>query len=128
MHVQSGAIAERHALGDEFASSVIHGIGIVLSIAGLATLVAYAARDGRALHVAACAVFGTTLVLLYTASTLYHSVSLVSAKPTLRALDHIAIYLLIAGTYTPFTLIALPGPGGWNLFAAVWTLALIGSA
>jgi hemolysin III len=91
-------------------------------------LVAFAALHGNALAVVACAVFGSSLVLLYTASTLYHSISVAAAKPTLRALDHIAIYVLIAGTYTPFTLIALPGPWGWSLFAAVWTLAVAGSA
>ncbi|MEO5829117.1 MAG: hemolysin III family protein, partial [Rhodanobacter sp.] len=117
-----------YSFGDELASSIIHGLGIVLSIAGLATLVAFAALHGNALTVVACAVFGTSLVLLYTASTLYHSIPLIAAKPTLRALDHIAIYVLIAGTYTPFTLIALPGVWGWSLFAAVWTLALVGSA
>lgn len=118
----------KYDFGDELASSVIHGIGIVLSVAGLATLVAFAALHGNALAVVACAVFGTSLVLLYTASTLYHSIPVAAAKPALRALDHIAIYVLIAGTYTPFTLIALPGVWGWSLFAAVWTLALAGSA
>ena len=128
MSVSSAAVMPHYSFGDELASSVIHGIGIVLSIAGLATLVAFAALHGNALAVVACAVFGTSLVLLYTASTLYHSISVAAAKPALRALDHIAIYVLIAGTYTPFTLIALPGAWGWSLFAAVWTLALAGSA
>ena len=128
MSATSGAVIPRYSFGDELASSVIHGIGIVLSIAGLATLVAFAALHGDALVVTACAVFGTSLVLLYTASTLYHSISVAAAKPALRALDHIAIYVLIAGTYTPFTLIALPGPWGLSLFVAVWTLALAGSA
>lgn len=128
MTVTTSAAIPRYSFGDELASSVIHGIGIVLSIAGLAVLVAFAALHGNALTVVACAVFGTSLVLLYTASTLYHSVSLVAAKPALRTLDHIAIYVLIAGTYTPFTLIALPGAWGWSLFTAVWTLALLGSA
>lgn len=128
MSATSGAVIPRYSFGDELASSVIHGIGIVLSIAGLATLVAFAALHGDALAVVACAVFGTSLVLLYTASTLYHSISVAKAKPALRVLDHIAIYLLIAGTYTPFTLIALPGPWGLSLFAAVWTLALAGIA
>jgi hemolysin III len=124
----ASAPAEHPRFGDELASSIIHGVGIVLSIAGLATLVAVAALHGDALSVAACAVYGSTLVMLYTASTLYHSVSLATAKPALRALDHMAIYLLIAGTYTPFTLIALPPTWGWSLFTAVWVLALIGSA
>jgi len=128
MSANSSAAIPRYSFGDELASSVIHGIGIALSVAGLAMLVAFAALHGNALTVVACAVFGTSLVLLYTASTLYHSVSLAAAKPALRTLDHIAIYVLIAGTYTPFTLIALPGVWGWSLFTAVWTLALAGSA
>ncbi len=128
MPLSSGALMPLYSFGDELASSVIHGIGIVLSIAGLATLVAFAALHGDALALVASAVFGASLVFLYTASTLYHSIPAAAAKPTLRALDHIAIYVLIAGTYTPFTLLALPGVWGWSLFAAVWTLALIGSA
>ena len=119
--------APRYAFGDELASSIVHGIGIVLSIGGLAALVALSAMHGGARDVVASAVYGATLVLLYTASTLYHAVPVARAKPVLRTLDHIAIYLLIAGTYTPFTLIALPGRWGWSLFAAVWTLAALGS-
>ncbi|MGY3041681.1 hemolysin III [Rhodanobacter sp. TND4EL1] len=128
MTAMSGTTLPTYSFGDELASSIIHGLGIVLSIAGLATLVAFAALHGNALTVVACAVFGTSLVLLYTASTLYHSIPSMAAKPTLRALDHIAIYVLIAGTYTPFTLIAMPGVWGWSMFSAVWSLALIGSA
>jgi hemolysin III len=122
------AALPQYSFGDELASSVVHGVGIVLSIAGLAVLVALAALHGNALTVVACAVFGTSLVLLYTASTLYHSIPVPAAKPALQTLDHIAIYVLIAGTYTPFTLIALPGAWGWSLFVVVWTLALVGSA
>ena len=128
MSTPSGAVIPHYSFGDELASSIIHGVGIALSVTGLAVLVAFAALHGNALTVVACAVFGTSLVLLYTASTLYHSIPVVAAKPALRALDHIAIYVLIAGTYTPFTLIALPGAWGWSLFVAVWTLALAGSA
>jgi len=118
----------RYALGDEVASSVIHGIGILLSIAGLATLVAFAAMYGNARAVTASAVYGSSLILLYTASTLYHSIRSEAARRWLRTLDHIAIYLLIAGTYTPFTLVALPGAWGWALFGTIWSLALLGSA
>ncbi|HEX7338829.1 MAG TPA: hemolysin III family protein [Rhodanobacteraceae bacterium] len=117
-----------YATGDEIASSVIHGLGIALSIAGLAILVAFAALVGNALTVVACAVFGTSLVMLYTASTLYHSVTVPVARHWLRKADHAAIYLLIAGTYTPFALVALAGPTGWSLFGAVWGLALVGMA
>src|SRR6185437_11488015 len=99
----------------------------MLSIGGLAVLVSFAALRGDSRAVVASAVYGVTLILLYTASTLYHAVPVPAAKPLLRTLDHIAIYLLIAGTYTPFTLLALPGVWGWSLFAAVWTLALVGS-
>ncbi len=118
----------RYADGDELASSVIHGIGILLSIVGLAVLVAFAAMHGGARAVTASAVYGSSLILLYTASTLYHTVRGETAKRRLRICDHIAIYLLIAGTYTPFTLVALPGAWGWGLFATIWSLALLGSA
>ena len=111
---------------EELASSIIHGIGIVLSIAGLAVLAAHAAPAADARHIASVGVYGTTLILLYTASTLYHGVPVERAKPLLRQLDHAAIFLLIAGTYTPFTLITLHGAWGWSLFAIVWTIALAG--
>jgi len=117
-----------YSASEELASSVIHGIGIVLSIAGLAVLSAYAAPAGDARHIASVGVYGTTLILLYTASTLYHGVPNERAKPLLRQLDHAAIFLLIAGTYTPFTLITLHGPWGWSLFAIVWAIALAGIA
>lgn len=120
------AASPRYSLLEEIISSAIHGVGIVLSIAGLAVLVAFAALDGNAWHVTSVAVFGATLVLLYTASTLYHGIPNEVAKPTLRALDHVAIYLLIAGTYTPYTLISLHGSYGWLLFGVVWGLALLG--
>lgn len=122
------AMTPRYAFAEEVLSSAIHGIGIVLSIVALTVLVAYAAMHGDAWHVTSVAVFGTTLILLYTASTLYHGIPNEVAKPTLRTLDHIAIYLLIAGTYTPYTLVSLRGPWGWSLFAVVWGLALLGIA
>ncbi|NII11887.1 hemolysin III family protein [Oleiagrimonas sp. C23AA] len=118
----------RYAFGDELASSVVHGIGILLSISGLAVLVAFAALYGDARAVVASAVFGSTLILCYTASTLYHAIPGEMPKRVLRTLDHIAIFLLIAGTYTPFTLLALPGVWGWSLFGLIWALAIAGSA
>lgn len=120
--------AVRYSDSEEFASSLIHGLGVLLSIAGLAVLVMSAARVGDARHVASVAVYGVSLILLYLASTLYHSVPGERVKPLLRLLDHAAIFLLIAGTYTPFALISLHGPWGWSLFAIVWTLALAGIA
>jgi len=112
--------------GEEIANAVSHGIGAVLAIAGLVGLVAVAARRGDPWAVVSSAVFGTTLVLLYTASTLYHAIPHPGAKRILRILDHSAIYLLIAGTYTPFTLGPLRGPWGWALFGVVWTGAVAG--
>lgn len=122
------ALAPRYALAEEIASSLTHGLGIVLSIAGLATLVAFAALADDGWALAAGIVYGTTLILLFTASTLYHSIPHAGAKPVLRFLDHAAIFLLIAGTYTPFLLVNLRGPWGWSLFAVIWGLTFAGIA
>lgn len=115
-----------YTLREEIASSITHGIGIVLAIAGLAVLVAFAARHGDAWHVVSCSIFGAALILCFTTSTLYHSVQAERIKQTLRALDHSAIFLLIAGTYTPFMLVNLRGPWGWSLFGVVWAAAALG--
>ena len=116
----------RYTLGEEIANSVIHGVGIVLGIAGLGVLTAFASLYGDAWHIVGCSVFGAALILLYTTSTLYHSIPLPRVKAVLRTLDHSAIFVLIAGTYTPFLLVNLRGPWGWSLFAVIWGLALIG--
>jgi len=114
------------SLGEEIAHAVSHGVGVVLAIAGLAALVTTAALRGTAWHVTGAAIFGSTLVLLYAASTLYHAIPLVRAKRVLRVLDHSAIYLAIAGTYPPFALGPLRGPSGWALLAFVWIGAVGG--
>ena len=116
----------RYSLGEELAHSITHGIGVALSIAGLVLLVTLAATRGDAWHVVSCSIFGTTLVFLYTASTLYHSITHPGAKKVLRVFDHAAIFLLIAGTYTPFTLVTLRGAWGWTLFVIIWGLAIVG--
>jgi len=126
--VTAGARAPRYRLGEEIANSVTHGVGLLLAAAGLAILVTFAALRGTAWHVVGCSVYGSTLVLLYAASTLYHAIPNARAKRVLRVLDHSAIFLLIAGTYTPFTLVNLRGPWGWSLFGVVWGLALLGIA
>lgn len=118
----------RYTLGEEIANSVTHGLGIVFGIAGLAVLIAFASSRGDVWHVVGCGVFGAALILLYTTSTLYHSIPLPRVKAVLRTLDHSAIFVLIAGTYTPFLLVNLRGPWGWSLFAAIWGLALSGIA
>jgi hemolysin III len=112
--------------GEEIANSITHGLGLALSLAGLAVLVTLAALRGTAWHIVSCAVYGATLVILYAASTLYHGVRGPRVKRVLRVLDHSAIYLLIAGTYTPFALVTLRGAWGWSLFGVVWGLALLG--
>ena len=117
-----------YTFGEEVANGVVQSVGILLSIAGLTTLVAFAAVDGHALDVTASAVFGATLILMYTVSTIYHAVPVHVAPRVLSRLDHIAIHLLIAGTYTPFALITLGGARGWWLFGAIWALAVFGSA
>ena len=114
--------------GEEIANSVIHGVGVVLAIAGLAVLTAFASLYGDAWHIVSCSIFGASLILLYTTSTLYHSIPLPRAKAVLRTLDHAAIFILIAGTYTPFLLVSLRGPWGWTLFALIWGMALVGVA
>ncbi|HEY2291189.1 MAG TPA: hemolysin III family protein [Thermoanaerobaculia bacterium] len=117
-----------YSVREEIAHSAIHGLGIALSIAGLIALVLTARRTGDAWDVVASAVYGATLILLYLASTLYHGIPHARAKRVLRVIDHSAIYLLIAGTYTPFTLISLRGPWGWTLFGLIWGLAILGIA
>lgn len=115
-----------YTIGEEIANSITHGIGVALSIAGLVVLVVMAALHGDAWQVVSCAIYGASMIMLYTASTLYHSFQNPNVKRIMRILDHSSIYLLIAGTYTPFTLISLRGPWGWSLFGVVWGLALTG--
>ena len=113
-------------LREEFANAATHGAGLVASIAAIPILISAAVGAHDAWQVAGRAVFGATLVLLYLMSTLYHTVRSDRAKRILRTLDHSAIFLLIAGTYTPFTLGPLRGPWGWSLLVAIWTLAVFG--
>lgn len=115
-----------YTAGEEIVHALTHGIGLALSVAGLVVLVVAATLRGDAWHITGSAVFGTTLVLLYAASTLYHGIGAPRAKRILQRLDHVAIYLLIAGTYTPFALVSLRGAWGWALLAVIWTLALLG--
>lgn len=110
---------------EELACSVSHGVGLVASLVALPVLVLNALERGDAWQIVGAAVFGTMLILLYAASTVYHSCP-PRHKALWRVLDHSAIYLLIAGTYTPFTLGALRGPWGWSLLAAIWVLAVGG--
>jgi hemolysin III len=114
------------SLGEEIANSVTHGAGLVAFAIGLPILIATAAERGDAMQVLGCSVFATCLVLLYAASTIYHALPPSRAKRIFRVADHIAIYLVIAGSYTPFLLGVLRGPFGWTLCAVVWGLATLG--
>ena len=115
-----------YTFGEELAHGLTHGIGALLAIAGLCGLVAKAAVWGHARDITAGAIFGSALVLMYTASTLFHSIPIPATKRVLRIIDHSLIYVLIAGTYTPFTLEVLHGPLGWGLFGFTWGLAVVG--
>jgi hemolysin III len=112
-------------LGDILANAITHGIGAIFAVVGAVYLIASSAR-GSALVVGSCSVFSATLVLVYVCSTLYHSLVRTRARHVFQVLDHSAIYLLIAGTYTPFTLVSLHGLLGWSVFAVEWGLAVAG--
>ena len=111
---------------EEVANTISHGVGLVMAVVALPVLVHSAMQAGDVRFLIGVSVFGATMVLLYLASTLYHSVTHDAAKRLFRLLDHTAIFLLIAGSYTPFALGVLRGPWGWSMLAAVWTLAIVG--
>ena len=119
-------VERQQSLGEEIANSLSHGVALLTAVVGVPFLIIAATRHGGAVNVVGACVFAATVLLLYFASTLYHAVPHPRAKRLLKKLDHGAIYLLIAGTYTPFTLGVLGGPWGWTLFGLVWTLAVVG--
>lgn len=120
------AITSGYSIKEEIAHSVTHGIGALLSVIGLATLVIYSITYGDAWHIISSSIYGVTLIVLYTSSTLYHAITIPDLKKVLQKLDHAAIFILIAGTYTPFTLVNLRGGWGWTLFGIVWSIAIAG--
>jgi hemolysin III len=119
-------IPGRYTRTEELLHAATHGVGLLLSVAGLMCLTVLAGLRGDAWHIVSCSIYGATLVLLYAASTIYHAASTPWTKSIFRSFDHACIYLLIAGTYTPFTLVTLRGGWGWSLFGVVWGLALLG--
>jgi hemolysin III len=124
--MENKPIINEYTLGEEISHSITHGIGAALSIAGLVISVVMAARTGEAIKVVSFAIFGTSMIILYTASTLYHAFTNEKAKKFFRYLDHTSIFLLIAGTYTPVALLLLKGAWGWMLFGLAWGLAILG--
>ena len=125
--MQSPFLSDRDlSIGEEIANSITHGVGLVASIAALPILLLRARSSSDPSAVTGAVIFGVTLILLYATSTVYHALPLSRGKRFFRVLDHSAIYLLIAGTYTPFALGPLRGAWGWTLLAIIWTLALVG--
>ena len=116
----------KYTFSEEVANSITHGLGILFSITALTMLVSYSTLNGGVLHVVASSIYGATLIFMYSASTLYHSVFHIKAKAVLKQLDHAAIYLLIAGTYTPYFLINLRETSVWYLFKFIWAFAALG--
>ncbi len=108
-------------------NSISHGAGAIASIVGLTLLIVFSSLKGSAWHVVSFTIFGSTLVMMFTSSSLYHGLNITDSKLSIfRRIDHIMIFLLIAGTYTPICLVPLRGPWGWSIFGVVWGLALIG--
>jgi len=122
----SSGKGESYSRKEEALNVLSHAGGLILSMVGLVLLVIRASLHGSAWHVVSFSIFGASMVALYAASTAYHSVRGPRLKERMRVVDHAAIYILIAGTYTPFTLITLKGTGGWMIFGASWAMALTG--
>ncbi|HSI77323.1 MAG TPA: hemolysin III family protein [Lunatimonas sp.] len=116
----------KQALEEEFANSITHLIGVLFSIVAISLLITFSVLNGTVIHIVSCSLFGGSILLLYTFSTLYHAIDSPRIKPLLRTFDHVSIYFLIAGTYTPFLLIAIGGMKGWIYFGVIWALALAG--
>jgi hemolysin III len=116
----------KYSLGEELMSAITHGIGGLLSIAALVLCVVFSAIHGNAYAVVSSCIYGSTLIILYTMSCLYHSLKVNKAKKVFRIIDHCSIFLLIAGTYTPYTLVSLNGVVGWVMFSVIWCSAILG--
>ena len=111
---------------EEIFNSITHGIGLLLSVVGLPVIIVLASLYGDVWHIVSCSIYGATLVMLYAASTCYHACRKFHRKQIGQIFDHIGIYLLIAGSYTPFTLVTLRGAWGWSMFGVIWGLAFTG--
>ena len=127
MHTQSTNSFHKLSTGEEIANSITHGIGALFSIVALIVLIIIARIKGDIWHLVGFSIYGTTLVILYLSSTLYHSFSKPRIKNLFARFDHVSIFLLIAGTYTPILLTCIRGVWGWSLFGIIWGLALVGA-
>ena len=122
----TAALKKRYTLGEEIFNSVSHGVGGLLAIAGTVVLIVFSALYSDAWAVVSASIYGASLIILYTMSTLYHAITNRTAKGFFRIMDHNTIFFLIAGTYTPYTLVTLRGALGWTLFGVVWGAAVLG--
>ncbi len=120
--------AKSYSVGEEIAHALTHGVGAVASIVGLVLMLLWSTHYGDIWHVVSASIYGVSLIMLYASSTFYHALSWPRAKAFFQQADHAAIYILIAGTYTPFLLVNLRGPWGWSLLVLVWSIALLGVA
>jgi len=126
MNIPLEAPTRGQSRGEELANSISHGIGLLATIVGIPFLVLHAVRQGEARSIAGVSIFAATMVLLYLGSMLYHALPAGKAKNVFQIIEHSAIYLLIAGTYTPFTLGVLHGAWGWSLLGLIWSFAVAG--
>lgn len=126
MSIKENSKIALQSIKEEVANSITHGIGGLLSIVAFILLLYHSITKGSARHIVSCTIFGSTLIILYVISTLYHAITHIKAKKVLRRLDHISIYLLIFGTYLPLTLVVLKGPFGWSLFGVECALCVFG--
>lgn len=126
LDTRNAARDNEYTVAEEVANALTHGFGALLSAAGMSALIIYAAMSQDPWRIVSVSIFGATMVLMYLTSTLYHALPHPRTKEFLRIADHCAIYLLIAGTYTPFLLVSMRGPWGWTLFAVIWSCAVAG--
>lgn len=126
MTLQERIKIPNYTLGEELWNAITHGLGVLLSIAALVLCVVKSAISGNATAVVASSVYGSMMIILYLMSTLYHSLKVNNAKRVFNIIDHCSIYLLIAGSYTPYTLVTLKGALGWTIFGVIWGAAILG--
>lgn len=126
METKPVQLSEKQSTGEEIANSIIHGIGAVLSIAGLVIIIVIASKKGGALRITTLSIYGASMIIMFLMSTMSHGLVTVRAKNVFEILDHSAVYTLIAGTYTPICLIIVGGAWGWTFFGIAWGLAILG--
>ena len=124
--VQNPVMPKKNRKKEELYNVITHGLGVVLSVVALVLMIYYSVESGNTVAIASSLVFGISLILLYSASTIYHAVYRLKWKKICQKIDHLSIYLLIAGTYTPIALLGLKGVWGWSMFGVIWGMALIG--